>query len=137
MRVIARDQGIPQLSSFTVNVTVGVLRNLFPPEFLSTPYVTSLEENAAVNRLVYDVTTRDRDSTVSHVQLFYKHFLNSLPVHLEVFLYDNGFLFYKVFYNTPLFCDTKYSVLSMLFHIAHSFPSVSYTHLTLPTMPDV
>ena len=70
MRVIARDQGVPQLSSLTVNVTVGVLRNLFPPEFLSTPYVTTLEENAVVNRLVYDVTTRDRDSTVSRVQPF-------------------------------------------------------------------
>ena len=65
MRVIARDLGTPQLSSIQANVTVIVSRNLFAPEFLGTPYVTSLEENAAVNQVVYDVTTRDIDSTVS------------------------------------------------------------------------
>ncbi|KAL8559117.1 hypothetical protein ACOMHN_046165 [Nucella lapillus] len=63
MRVIARDLGTPQLSSFLANVTVVVYRNLFAPEFLNLPYITTMEENAVDNRLVYSVTTRDQDST--------------------------------------------------------------------------
>ncbi|XP_035826841.1 protocadherin Fat 4, partial [Aplysia californica] len=62
MRVIARDQGLPQLSSFESNVTVTVFRNLQPPQFINTPYGVTLPEDEVQGRLVFTVTAIDNDN---------------------------------------------------------------------------
>ncbi|GFN78435.1 protocadherin fat 4, partial [Plakobranchus ocellatus] len=62
MKVVARDQGTPVLSSLEANVTVLVSRNLFPPVFVNLPYATILEENVQPGRLAYTVTAVDNDS---------------------------------------------------------------------------
>ena len=61
MKVVARDQGLPQLSSVESNVIVNVSRNNVPPVFIRQPYFNSLPEDSAEGILVYTVQAVDND----------------------------------------------------------------------------
>jgi len=68
--VTARDGG-NRFSSQNAQVTINVLRNLFPPVFVNTPYQTSLAFNTNSNFRVFDVNATDADTDVScHYILF-------------------------------------------------------------------
>lgn len=65
MRFVASDNGNPRLTSTPATLTVNVLRNNFPPEFLQEPYNENILRNAATNTLVSRVIARDNDTVVS------------------------------------------------------------------------
>ena len=71
MKVMATDQGNPQLSSVEANVTVDVYRNLQPPIFINTPYAVTLQEDAAEGLLAYTVTAVDSDTRAPFNELTY------------------------------------------------------------------
>lgn len=64
MQVIARDQGIPQLSSAVKEVTIFVLRNQHPPIFIDAPYSVSMAETSQQNAFIYAASASDADSEV-------------------------------------------------------------------------
>ena len=61
MRVTAVDEGIPQKTA-TVDITVNVLRNAYPPSFEKDTYVVNIDETMSYGSVVLQVTAEDRDA---------------------------------------------------------------------------
>ena len=56
------DNGVPQRSGNTqANVIVNVIRNRFPPVFISTPYSTAVDYTVSTGSSVYQVEAQDND----------------------------------------------------------------------------
>ena len=66
MYIEGNDLGDPnQPATNNATVQVSVDRNLFPPEFLQTPYVGTVDRNSGNGTIVDTIVTRDNDTVVS------------------------------------------------------------------------
>ena len=61
--VRATDSGRPPRST-DVEVTIFIIRAQLP-QFINTPYATTVQENSVNNTQIYTVTARDQDGQVS------------------------------------------------------------------------
>ena len=64
MRIVANDNSNP-VKTRSVDAFITVIRDQFPPEFLSTPYNVQIDEYTAIGSFVFDVNATDRDLVVT------------------------------------------------------------------------
>ena len=64
MEFLASDKGTPSRTSIPSKLTVTVLRNQFPPEFLNTPYSQRIDSTTSTASRIFQATARDNDTTV-------------------------------------------------------------------------
>ena len=67
-RVIAYDLGSPQLNSTEFTVVMNVIRNLYAPEFINSPYTIRVRRDSEINGNIGQVFVRDRDTTAPYNQ---------------------------------------------------------------------
>lgn len=59
------DTGVPSLtSSQRASVIINVVRNQFPPNFINTPYATTINRTVLQGTTVYTVSAVDQDIQV-------------------------------------------------------------------------
>lgn len=65
LSIVVSDTGVPPLtSSQRASVIINVVRNQFPPNFINTPYATTINRTVLQGTTVYTVSAVDQDIQV-------------------------------------------------------------------------
>lgn len=101
LTVTGRDLGSPsRAATNTATVIVSVFRNNNAPQFIQTPYITTVDKNTVDNSNIFTVSAVDADTRVSHCEKY-----SAMSIILQFFFFSNSLTWVHV--N----CDCFYHIL--------------------------